>query len=73
MSTAMNEEQKKEIVIQRLKQYRVERQWTLQDMARTLDLSAAHVARLEQGISKPNSLTLYRIEKRLPGILGDAA
>lgn len=57
----------------RLKQYRIERDLTLGQIAALVKIGVGTVYRLENGLVKPNERTLYKLMKALPGFMSDAA
>lgn len=52
-----------------IKNYRLEREWTLSQMAIAAGLSASAIQKYEKGTHYPSDLTLHKLKKRLPGFL----
>lgn len=52
-----------------IKSYRLEREWTLSQMAAATGLSASAIQKYEAGTHYPSDLTLHKLKKRLPGFL----
>lgn len=59
----------KAVVAKALKQYRLEREWTLEQTAVVTGLSPSTIQKIENGTHFPHDLTLHILCKRLPGLL----
>ena len=57
----------------RLKQYRIERDLTLETIAQLTGLAAPTIYRIENGLVVPNDRTLHKLQKALPGLMDPAA
>jgi len=51
----------------RLKQYRLEREWTIEHIAGLTRMSGAAISRIENEKVVPRDLTTHKIGKALPG------
>jgi len=51
-----------------LKRYRLDRDWTLEHMARVLDLHTSTVWKIENGVTKPQERIVARILRVLPDL-----
>jgi DNA-binding XRE family transcriptional regulator len=63
----------KETLAEALKQYRFEREWTLEQMAIATGLHLTTIQRLEKAKRNAHELTIAILVKRLPGLLSDSA
>lgn len=59
-------EQKKKMIASKLKQFRLERDLTLAEIASKAGVGVPTVYRIENGIAEPNERTLYKLEKAFP-------
>ena len=53
----------------KLKEYRLEREWTLRQMANVIGIDIRTIWNLENGKAIPHELTYRKLIKALPGIL----
>jgi transcriptional regulator with XRE-family HTH domain len=56
-----------------LKTYRLEREWTLEEMATVTGFHASTLHRIEEGKTNPHDLTLHILKRKLPGFMEDVA
>lgn len=69
-----DEQGKQEMIGQKIKQYRLERDLTFEEMAAIINrdlpeesrIHASTLSRIESGDTEPNDRTLYKIQKALP-------
>lgn len=67
----LNLDSKRKHIASNLKRYRLEREWTLERMAEITQLHASTLAKIENEIVVPHDLTIFKLEKRLPGLFLD--
>ncbi|RPH38321.1 XRE family transcriptional regulator [bacterium] len=58
----------KKAIKKNLKQYRIEHQMTLDQMAAKIGISPGNVWKIENGEVTPNDLTTWKIKRAFPGI-----
>lgn len=56
-----------------LKEYRMNREWTLEELATVTGFHASTLHRIEEGKSRPHDLTLHILKRKLPGFMEDVA
>lgn len=56
-----------------LKAYRMEREWTLEEMAKVTGFHQSTLNRIERGENFPHDLTLHILKRKLPGFMEDVA
>jgi transcriptional regulator with XRE-family HTH domain len=55
-----------------LKKYRLEREWSLDQLSKITRISTSALWYIEQGEKQPNDLTKHKLEKSLPGLFETA-
>jgi transcriptional regulator with XRE-family HTH domain len=62
----------KQAIGERLKQYRMDREWSISHLSKLTGIASSVLWYLEQG-REPAELTVHKLRKRLPGFLEDEA
>ncbi len=57
----------------RLKNYRLEREWSLAKLSQVTRISVSALWYIEQGENTPSDLTMFKLDKALPGLIDHAA
>jgi transcriptional regulator with XRE-family HTH domain len=52
-----------------LKLYRLDRDWTLENMATETDIPASTLCRIENALVTPTDRTIHKLKKALPGLV----
>jgi transcriptional regulator with XRE-family HTH domain len=65
----MNSDDTKKNIADALKSYRLEREWTLEEMATVTGLNLSTIHRIEEGKTTPHDLTIHILKRKLPGFM----